>query len=505
MNRTAVLVGLLTCLAPSALAAAEDDAWVEPMKAVHARFTGQPGTVAQFGDSITITMAFFVPLQDEVKNLPADLVDAHAWIRKYVQGRCWRGWKGPEFGNEGRTTTAWAVANLDGWLKKLNPEVALVMWGTNDTYAGPKPPEYTENLRLIVGKCLDNGTVPILYTIPPKGDQAGNPKATEHVESFVEAARTVAREKHVPLIDFYQEMMTRQPTDFAKTLLGDNLHPSYPAEYQRDFSDEGLKHSGYTLRNCLTLRRYYEVHQKVLSKVKSARRVGTEAGWQGPTFRSRPAVLIRKATAEPAVDGKLDDACWGQATPLEFRLLDGNPQKPKHPTSALLLATEKVLYVAFRCTEPRVDGLVSQRRPRDSNVWEDDSVEVFLRVGPEAARDYYHLIVNPDGSVVDDRGGDTAAWQSDLKVAAARGTGEWSVEIAIPLAELHRPDDREKLSGPWRLNLTRMRPPRGDEFAEETALAPTEDPSSHVPDRFAYAFIEALGGKLPAGSSGGDQ
>ena len=33
--------------------------------------------------------------------------------------------------------------------------------------------------------------------------------------------------------------------------------------------------------------------------------------------------------------------------------------------------------------------------------------------------------------------------------------------------------------------------------SEETALAPTEDPSSHVPAMFAYAFIEALGGALP--------
>lgn len=57
------------------------------------------------------------------------------------------------------------------------------------------------------------------------------------------------------------------------------------------------------------------------------------------------------------------------------------------------------------------------------------------------------------------------------------------------------------LAGAWRLNLTRMRPQRADLPAEETALAPTEDPSSHVPDMFAYAFFEALGGKLPDASA----
>jgi len=497
MRRAACLAGVLMGLAASAFAAGAPD-WAEPMKAVHARFTGQPGTVAQFGDSITITMAFFVPLEGEVRNLPADLVEAHAWIRKYVQGRCWRGWKGPEFGNEGRTTTAWGLARMDEWLKRLNPEVALILWGTNDTYQGPQPPEYTENLRQIVRKCLDNGTVPILYTIPPKGDQAGNEKETARVESFVEAARTVARESRIPLVDFYREMLARQPTDFAKTLLGDNLHPSYPAEYQRDFGDEALKHSGYTLRNYLTLRAYHEVYREVLSQVKSARRVAGEAAWQGAAVEGRPALLVPKAASAPAVDGRLDDACWKGAARLALRLLDGSPEKPKCPTEALLAADAETLYVAFRCTDPQPGALVSQKRPRDGNVWEDDSVEVFLKVGPEPTREYHHLIVNPDGSVLDDLGGRTEAWQSALKAATAREERAWTVEVAIPLAEVAGPADAAKRAGAWRLNLTRMRPPRGGDFAEESALAPTEDPSSHVPDRFAYAFFEALGGRLPA-------
>ena len=493
------LLPLLVALAFSLAASAEDsDAWVEPMKAVRAKFTGQAGTVAQFGDSITITMAFFVPLSERVKNLPDDLQEAHSWVRKYVQGRCWRGWKGPEFGNEGRTTTDWALQNMDGWLKKLNPEVALVMWGTNDTYIGPKPPKYTENLRTIVQKCLDNGTVPILYTIPPKGDQAGNQQATKAVETFVEAARAVAAEKKVPLIDFYKEIMTRQPADFAKTLLGDGLHPSYPPQYQNDFSDEGLKNSGYTLRNYLTLKRYYEVYQKVLSKAQAARPAAApDAAAKGPAYKGRPAVVIPKAAKAPVVDGKLDDECWQQAPPLPFRLLDGSLDKPKWATWAKLAATDDTLYVAFHCDEPEPDKIVSQKRDRDSSIWEDDSVELFLRFGAEPARDYHHLIVNHSGSFLDAVGDDTNAWQSELKLAAATAKDHWSLEIAIPLRELYQPADKEKLSGPWRLNLTRMRTQHGDQAPEETALSPTEDPSSHVPAMFAYAFFELFGGKVP--------
>ncbi len=497
-RRVAILIASMM-LASAALAgaAADDPYWADPMRRVHAKFAGQRGTVAQFGDSITITMAFFVPLQYEIRNLPDDLKEAHAWIRKYVQSRCWRGWKGPRFGNEGRTTTAWAVEHMEEWLKRLNPAVALVMWGTNDTYSGPKPPRYTENLRTIVQKCLDNGTVPILYTIPPKGAQAGNPKQKQQVEAYVEAARTVARERRIPLIDFYKEMLSRQPTDFAATLLGDSLHPSYPKPYQRDFSEEALKHSGYTLRNYLTLRKYHEVYQKVLSKVKSARTIASETAWTDPVYRGRPAVLIRKATRAPTIDGRFDDPCWQKAKPLEFRRLDGDPAKPKHATQAKLIATGKALYIAFRCADPSPDRLVTRRRERDSGIWEDDSVEVFLSVGPEPTGDYFHLIVNPSGSFLDALGKDAKAWQPSLTIATAKGKGHWRVELAIPFAELSLPKDAARLARPWRLNLTRMRPQRGGEFVEESALAPTEDPSSHVPAMFAYAFFEVFGAEPP--------
>ncbi|MBM4031930.1 MAG: hypothetical protein FJ291_09110 [Planctomycetes bacterium] len=495
MRRLVRLLASLVCLA--AVGRGAED-WVEPMRAAHAKFKGQAGTVAQFGDSITITMAFFTPLSMDHKNVPADLAEAHAWLRKYVQPRCWRAWKGPQFGNEGRTTTEWGLAGIEGWLKKLNPEVALVMWGTNDTYQGPRPPKYTDNLRLIIQACLDNGTVPVLYTIPPKGDQAGNAKNTQLVETFVEAARSVAAEKKVPLVDFYKEIMSRQPTEFHKTLLGDGLHPSFPQAYQQDFSEEALKQSGYTLRNYLTLKALWEVHQKVLSQGKPVKaEAGEPAPPKGAAYKGRPAVLIAKPEAEPAIDGKLDDACWAKAAAVPFRLMDGSADRPKRVTSAKLLATDKTLFVAIVCAE--TEQLRSRKRDRDENIWEDDSVELFIKPGPEPTRQYHHLIVNPEGSFLDDLGGDNGAWQSELKLAAAKGKDAWAVELAIPLAELTKGEDKAKLAGPWRLNLTRMRQSRGDDApAEESALAPTEDPSSHVPAMFAYAWVEALGGKLPA-------
>jgi len=493
MKTTRVVTGMLALAMAASVAVGRD--WVEPMKKVHARFTGQAGTVAQFGDSITITMAFFNPLQAEIKNLPKELAPAHKWLRGHVQPRCWAAWKDPAFGNNGGTTSAWGKSGIDRWLKRLNPEVALVMWGTNDTYAGPKPPQYTENMRYIIQACLDNGTVPILYTIPPVGNQAGNPRQTAHVESFVKADRQIAAEKKVPLIDFYKEIMTRRPDDFAKSLLGDNLHPSYPKDFQRDFSTEALRRSGYTLRNYLTLKAMWEVQQKVLSQVKSARTAAVEMSWKGRTFEGRPAVLIPAAKAPPKIDGVLDDACWKQSKPIEMRLLDGDTRKPTHPTRARLAASEKALYVGFRCTDPDIGQLVTRKRPHDANVWEDDSVEVFLKCGADASRQYYHVIINPDACVLDDFAGGKE-WDGKIQTAVHRDKGYWSVEIVLPFSKMDLPD-RARLKGAWRLNLTRSRPARGQSFTEETALSPTESTSSHVPGKFAYAWFEVFGGKIP--------
>ena len=100
--------------------------WVEPMRRVHARFKGQPGTFAQFGDSITVSMAFWAPVPQERKNAPPELERALQRVNRTMRPACWREWKGPEFGSEGGQTTRWAEAHVEAWLKKLNPDLKIV-------------------------------------------------------------------------------------------------------------------------------------------------------------------------------------------------------------------------------------------------------------------------------------------------------------------------------------------------------------------------------------------
>jgi len=247
--------------------AAERSGWVETMAAVHARFTGEKGTFAHFGDSITHTMAFWAPLSHSVRNAPEEMTRAHRLVKGYLRSECWQGWKGPEFGNEGGRTTRWACDNGAAWLKRMNPETVLIMFGTNDLGAVTAA-EYGRQIRTVVKKCLDNATVVILSTIPPRHG------FVEKAAAYAQVVRDVAREMNVPLVDFHAEILKRRPDDWdgareefsaytgynVPTLLArDGVHPSHPEKYQNDYCEEALCKCGFSLRNYLVLLKYAEV------------------------------------------------------------------------------------------------------------------------------------------------------------------------------------------------------------------------------------------------------
>ncbi|NIP22980.1 MAG: hypothetical protein GWN67_03185 [Phycisphaerae bacterium] len=245
----------------------ENHYWADAMAEVHERFSGEKGTFAHFGDSITVTLAFWTPLLYTRKNSPEEMEQAYQLVKQYLKKECWRNWKGPQFGNEGRMTIRWAHENIDKWLARLKPEVALIMFGTNDlTSVGLE--EYKKKTQEVVQKCLDNGTVVILSTIPPRHGLA------EKAALYADAVRKLARRMKVPLVDYHSEILKRRPTDwdgaldkFAQykgydvpTLLArDGVHPSNPKDFCDDYSENGLKCCGYSLRNYLVLMKYAEV------------------------------------------------------------------------------------------------------------------------------------------------------------------------------------------------------------------------------------------------------
>ena len=245
--------------------------WIAPMKQVHAKFTGREGVFAQFGDSITDSRAFWFSLKWKRDQASEQMQKDFELVKSHMLDDCWDR-KGAKFGNQGMMTIRWAHKNIDTWLKELNPESAIVMFGTNDLNSVPLP-EYETKLREVVQKCLDNGTVVILSTIPPRN------RFEEKSAQYAEAIRKLARELRVPLCDFHDEILERRPDDWngaldkfadykgydVPTLIArDGVHPSNPKQYSATYSEEALRCNGFSLRNYLVLRAYAEVIREVL-------------------------------------------------------------------------------------------------------------------------------------------------------------------------------------------------------------------------------------------------
>jgi hypothetical protein len=248
--------------------------WVGAMREVHKDFKGKPGTFAQFGDSITVSMAYWTPLRYERKNMDEKGRVAYERVKAHMLEDCWAKWKGPRFGSEGRMTIRWAHENIDKWLKEHNPEVALIMFGTNDL-GQVKVEEYERKLAEVVDRCLANGTVVILSTIPPRSGRL------EQCKQFADAVRRVAAAKKTPLVDYLAECLKRRPDDWDGTLpmfrdvpgdeyqvptliSRDGVHPSNPKKFAGDYSEEALRSSGFAVRNYLTLLAYGQVIAKAL-------------------------------------------------------------------------------------------------------------------------------------------------------------------------------------------------------------------------------------------------
>src|SRR5208282_4519834 len=209
----------------TALRAAEKPYWVEPMKAVHAGFHGNSGYVAQFGDSITYSMAFWTPIGwDE----PDTYLTKDDGLPKRPKENRWRDTlkglraKGGEQGNYSGWRVGDVLGAMDAVLKREQPEVAIIMIGTNDISGGSVPAGYGVGLKKIVQKCIDAHCVPILNTIPPR---VGHDAVVEAANRIV---RAVTGECLVPLADFHAECLRLRPgQSWQKTIISDDgVHPS---------------------------------------------------------------------------------------------------------------------------------------------------------------------------------------------------------------------------------------------------------------------------------------
>jgi len=218
-----------------------------------------------------------------------------------------------------------------------------------------------------------------------------------------------------------------------------------------------------------------------------------------PTGAALPFVLASRTSTPPKIDGGMDDDCWQQSLQLPPFLLSHGVETATEQTWARLAWDEDNLYIFLECFESVLDPILQQQAAfkatqtaHDSNVFEDDSVEVFLQPSPEQAV-YYHIAANSLGTVYDARcpeaGSYETGWDSGVAVGTQVGEKSWTVEMAIPRQSLtdgvFGPDDY------WRVNICRSEKPAG----EHSCWSPTGGPF-HTPERFGLVAFgpPAIGG-----------
>jgi len=182
-----------------------------------------------------------------------------------------------------------------------------------------------------------------------------------------------------------------------------------------------------------------------------------------------PVAVARQVDQPPTLDGRLDEAAWRAADPLDFGFCDPTtPGRPKNTTVARLVCDAENLYLAFDCTElleikAKATGQWNEKVPEDDHVgivlkprgnrWCDaghPSAFVLIQVNPKGAtwaRSFRHL------------GGDARPGKpitiEGLAARAAIYPNRWVAEVKIPFAGLF--EDTSRMEALWGANFFRKR------------------------------------------------
>lgn len=101
-----------------------------------------------------------------------------------------------------------------------DPDVLVILAGTNDVYRGDFSDEAIERIRAMVADARDSGAVPILGTLVPIDGMASE------VLRFNDLLVGLAAEEGVAVIDFHAALADEQREGYRDGLTRDGLHPS---------------------------------------------------------------------------------------------------------------------------------------------------------------------------------------------------------------------------------------------------------------------------------------
>ena len=147
---------------------------------------------------------------------------------------------------------------------------------------------------------------------------------------------------------------------------------------------------------------------------------------------------VQKASG-PIIDGKLDDAVWGQASISGGFWNSGQSRPPTNQTKVFVLMDEEYLYFGFRAHDDDVEAVKAATTIRDVGLGYDDAITIQLDTFFNR-RDISEFSINPIGTQSDEIAGGRSSkieWKGDWQGAAKRTEHGWESEFAIPFSILN--------------------------------------------------------------------
>lgn len=194
--------------------------------------------------------------------------------------------------------------------------------------------------------------------------------------------------------------------------------------------------------------------------------------WIGTAAGNSPKPIISCVTAleRPLLDGKLEEPLWRYAKAVTLKSSAEDEGKMKDlPANAVLAFDEEFLYLAASCKRavPAAAPKDSLPRKHDEDLSRSDRLQLILDVDRDYGS-YYVLSMDSQGRTEDMCFGDKT-WNPTWYVASAGDAEYWTIEAAIPLAELqsHAP----KAKDVWAAGIQRIIPDKGLQSATQPASA----------------------------------
>lgn len=191
-----------------------------------------------------------------------------------------------------------------------------------------------------------------------------------------------------------------------------------------------------------------------------------------PEAVPRPTLRAVRASTSITIDGRLDEAAWGNAEPatdfVQATPHTGSPATER--TEVRVLFDDQTLYIGAMMWDSEPDRIIAQQMAQDFYSPNEDIIGMSLDTFLDR-RNAYYLMINPNGAIRDGQAYDNSRtsnveWEGIMRVETQRLDEGWSAELAIPFSTLRFDPSRPVQE--WGVNFVR----RVRRKAEDSMWAP---------------------------------